>query len=133
MNELYWITRFYSINGTIGTIIVLSIIVAICAFISFNCGIHDEDFKYDDRIRSLCKKLINITKISFIITIISTILDEFVRDPEGYKNYRSGEDLVGIVPRHYLKENPTANQIPDKCIKLLDKWVTDELENDSIK
>jgi hypothetical protein len=33
----------------------------------------------------------------------------------------------------YLRENPTANQIPDKCIKLLDKWVTDELENDSIK
>ena len=128
MNELYWITRFYSINGTIGTIIVLSIIVAICAFISFNCGIHDEDFKYDDRIRSLCKKLINITKVSFIITIISTIA--FIFTPSQKEAYLIW-GLGGTID--YLKENPTANQIPDKCIKLLDKWVTDELENDSIK
>lgn len=128
MNELYWITRFYSINGTIGTIIVLSIIVAICAFISFNCGIHDEDFKYDDRIRSLCKNLINITKISFIITIISTIA--FIFTPSQKEAYLIW-GLGGTID--YLKENPTANQIPDKCIKLLDKWVTDELENDSIK
>ena len=128
MNELYWITRFYSINGTIGTIIVLSIIVAICAFISFNCGIHDEDFKYDDRIRSLCKKLINITKVSFIITIISTIA--FIFTPSQKEAYLIC-GLGGTID--YLKENPTANQIPDKCIKLLDKWVTNELENDSIK
>lgn len=128
MNELYWITRFYSINGTIGTIIVLSIIVAICAFISFNCGIHDEDFKYDDRIRSLCKKLINITKISFVITIISTIA--FIFTPSQKEAYLIW-GLGGTID--YLKENPTAKQIPDKCIKLLDKWVTDELENDSIK
>ena len=33
-------------------------------------------------------------------------LDEFTRDPEGYKNYKSGDDIIGIVPRHYLKENP---------------------------
>ena len=33
-------------------------------------------------------------------------LDEFVRAPEGYRNYRSGDDLVGIVPRNYLKESP---------------------------
>lgn len=128
MNELYWITRFYSINGTIGTILVLSIIVAICAFISFNCGIHDEDFKYDDRVRSICKKLINITKISFIITIISTIA--FIFTPSQKEAYLIW-GLGGTID--YLKENPTAKQIPDKCIKLLDKWVTDELENDSIK
>ena len=128
MNELYWITRFYSINGTIGTIMVLSIIVAICAFISFNCGLHDSDFKYDDRVRSICKKLINITKISFIITIISTIA--FIFTPSQKEAYLIW-GLGGTID--YLKENPTAKQIPDKCIKLLDKWVTDELENDSIK
>ena len=128
MNELYWITRFYSINGTIGTILVLSIIVAICAFISFNCGIHDSDFEHDDRVRSICKKLINITKISFIITIISTIVFIFTpSQKEAYLIWGFGGTI------DYLKENPTAKQIPDKCIKLLDKWVTDELENDSIK
>lgn len=128
MNELYWITRFYSINGTIATIIILSIIVAICAFISFNCGLHDADFKYDDRVRSICKKLINITKISFVITIISTIA--FIFTPSQKEAYLIW-GLGGTID--YLKENPTAKQIPDKCIKLLDKWVTDELENDSIK
>ena len=128
MNELYWITRFYSINGTIGTILVLSIIVAICAFISFNCGIHDSDFEYDERVRSICKKLINITKISSVITIISTIA--FIFTPSQKEAYLIW-GLGGTID--YLKENPTAKQIPDKCVKLLDKWVTDELENDSIK
>lgn len=128
MNELYWITRFYSINATIGTIIVLSIIVSICAFISFNCGIHDGDFEYNERVRSICKKLINITKISFVITIISTIA--FIFTPSQKEAYLIW-GLGGTID--YLKENPAAKQIPDKCVKLLDKWVTDELENDSIK
>jgi hypothetical protein len=128
MNELYWITRFYSINATIGTIIVLSIIVSICAFISFNCGIHDGDFEYCERVRSICKKLINITKISFVITIISTIA--FIFTPSQKEAYLIW-GLGGTID--YLKENPAAKQIPDKCVKLLDKWVTDELENDSIK
>ena len=128
MNELYWITRFGEISIAVKAILIMSIIVAICAFISFNCGIHDEDFKYDDRVRSICKKLINITKISFIITIISTIA--FIFTPSQKDAYLIW-GVGGTID--YLKENPTAKQIPDKCIKLLDKWVTDELENDSIK
>lgn len=128
MNELYWITRFYSINATIGTIVVLSIVVAICAFVSFNCGIHDEDFEHDEGVRSSCKNLFNITKVSFVIAIISTIA--FIFTPSQEEAYLIW-GLGGTID--YLKENPTAKQIPDKCIKLLDKWVTDELENDSIK
>lgn len=128
MNELYWITRFYSINATIGTITVVSIIVAICAFILFICGIHDEDFEHDERVRSICKNLFNITKVSFVIAIISTIA--FIFTPSQEEAYLIW-GLGGTID--YLKENPTAKQIPDKCIKLLDKWVTDELENDSIK
>ena len=34
----------------------------------------------------------------------------------------------------YLKQNPTAKQIPDKCINALDKWVDSWTEKkDSIK
>lgn len=32
----------------------------------------------------------------------------------------------------YLKSNPTAKQLPDKCIKALDKWIDDTM-NDDIK
>jgi len=32
----------------------------------------------------------------------------------------------------YIKQNPTAKQLPDKCVKVLDKWV-DNWSTDSIK
>ena len=30
----------------------------------------------------------------------------------------------------YLKENKDANNIPDKCVKALDKYIDDELKED---
>ena len=33
----------------------------------------------------------------------------------------------------YLKENPTAKQLPDKCIKAIDKWADNLKEKESEK
>lgn len=28
----------------------------------------------------------------------------------------------------YIKENPTAKQLPDKCFKIIDKWTNEQLK-----
>lgn len=33
----------------------------------------------------------------------------------------------------YIKENPTAKQLPDKCVKILDKWVDEQLQKEKRK
>ena len=30
----------------------------------------------------------------------------------------------------YIKENPTAKQLPDKWVKILDKWVDEQLQKE---
>jgi len=57
-------------------------------------------------------------------------LDEFVRDAESYKNYRSGDDLVGIVPRHYLKENPVliVDDGAEEPYEVLNKFLLNKLD-----
>ena len=57
-------------------------------------------------------------------------LDEFVRDTEGYKNYRIGDDLVGIVPRHYLKENPVliCDDGAEEPYEVINKFLLNKLD-----
>lgn len=30
----------------------------------------------------------------------------------------------------YIKENPASKQLPDKCVKILDKWVDEQLQKE---
>ena len=39
--------------------------------------------------------------------------------------------IGGVID--YVQENPDAKQLPDKYIKVLNKWADDKLKNDSIK
>ena len=127
MNELYWITRFGEISIAVKVILIISIIVFVVATIACCCTITDGDLT-DCEKREFLKIIKRFTKISFITTIVSAIM--FIFTPSQRDAYLIW-GLGGTID--YLKENPTAKQIPDKCVKLLDKWVTDELENDSIK
>ena len=57
-------------------------------------------------------------------------LDAFVRDPESYKNYRSGDDLIDIVPKHYLKENPVliVDDGAEEPYEVLNKFLLNKLD-----
>lgn len=127
MNELYWITRFGEISIAVKAILIMSIIVFGVTSIAFGCTVTDGDLTNCEK-REFLKVIKRFIKISFITTIISAIM--FIFTPSQKDAYLIW-GVGGTID--YLKENPTAKQIPDKCIKLLDKWVTDELENDSIK
>ena len=57
-------------------------------------------------------------------------LEEFVSDPENYKNYRSGDELIGIVPKHYLKENPAllVDDGAEEPYEVLNKFLLNKLD-----
>lgn len=72
------------------------------------------------------KKHLNILKKSVIPTIIILMLTLFVP---------SKKELLFIYgvggTFDYIKENPTAQKLPDKFIKVMDNWADMQLKNDS--
>ena len=73
-------------------------------------------------------KINKISKPIFIIGIISIVLFCFV--PSTVQAYR----IFGIGGTiDYLNNNPDVKALPDKTIKLLNKWADETLQNDSIK
>ena len=122
MSELYWITvlgRISLITGILSAVSFIALVVLIIACIAAyfeNCT-NTEDFK----------KVVKITKIVGIFAISITVLTIFVPSTkQALLIYGVG----GTVD--YIRQNPTAKQLPDKCIKVLDKWADSQLETDSI-
>lgn len=120
MEELYWITRLDGICTLLGALIGISAIVIIGTLLYIVetldvCG--EVNWK---RVR----KALTISGSCFIVFFIAEVLTPSTK--QAYLIYGVG----GTVD--YLKENSTAKQIPDKCIKALDKWIDTQL-NDSIK
>jgi len=113
MNELYWITRCDAI-GILGMIfLVLSSIACIILIIAYTASSSDGD---DNGIK-ITKKLL---KVFVPIMSICILIEVFVpTTKEALFIYGVGGTI------DYLKENPTAKQLPDKCINALDKWVDD--------
>ena len=122
MSELYWITvlgRISLITGILSAISFIALVVLIiaCIVAYFDDSTSDED----------SKKIVKVTKIVGIFTISITVLTIFVPSTkQALLIYGVG----GTVD--YIRQNPTAKQLPDKCIKVLDKWVDSQLETDSI-
>lgn len=122
MSELYWITvlgRISCVTGILSVVSFIALVVLIVACIV--CYLDDcvsaEDFK----------KIVKITKITGIFAILITVLTIFVPST---KQALLIYGIGGTVD--YIKQNPTAKQLPDKCIKVLDKWADTQLETDSI-
>ena len=123
MSELYWITRCDPIGTAALVFLIISTIclgVLILGYVAYS---EDAD-----------KNGINMTKKLFKIVIpvftISLLIEIFIpTTKEALTIYGVG----GTVD--YLKANPTARKLPDKCINALDKWVDSfsAEKNDSTK
>lgn len=124
MTEIYWITRFGTISHISEIVLVISLILLIVASFIYLINV-DDNFDYEKKVREICKKIL---KCDLACLIISGILFIFVpTTKEALLIWGVG----GTVD--YIKNNPTAKQLPDKCINALDKWVDNlSLENDSI-
>ena len=122
MIEIYWIEMLDGINFLlISTGIIILIVATIMIATSFSG--EDYDKKYEDDL-PLRKKGIKILFLSLVIFIICALTP----------NTRQAYRIYGISATiNYLKGNEEAKKLPDKAVKVLNKWADDYLEEDSIK
>ena len=134
MFEIYWLTRVDTLNTLFGWMIAVPVAVAAVMFFAFlvsmdNIGQSTIDENWIS-FKKYCRKFRNVLLPIFIIGILGT----------GFCPTKNDMLLIYGVGGSidYLRNNPTAQKLPDKCIEALDAWV-DELfpenreKNDSIK
>lgn len=113
MSTLYWISVLDNINFLFVLIFIASLLFSIAiALVNlvYTTAEISETLDY--------KRFIKIKHWAYILLIISTLVITFVPSKrELYIIYGVGETI------DYLKDNPTAKELPDKCIKALDTWV----------
>ena len=123
MNEVYWITRLDAICNFLNTIAVLSFVISVVigAFAMYNRFAVDECLEggeYYNCYMQRFKIFLNYFKRSIIVTLVLTVINIFIPTKnEALLIYGLGGTI------NYIKSNDTAKQLPDKCIKALDKWV----------
>lgn len=112
MSELYWITVLGRISCITGILSAVSFIALVVLIVACIVAYFDDSTSVEDS-----KKVVKITKIVGIFAISITVLTIFVPSTkQALLIYGVG----GTVD--YIRQNPTAKQLPDKCIKVLDKW-----------
>lgn len=131
MSEIYWLTRVDTLNTIFGWMIAIPVIVGILMFIAFLVSM--ESLRSNEieenwlSFKKYCKKFRNVLLPVFIVGILGI----------GFCPTKNDMLLIYGVGGSidYLRSNPTAQKLPDKCIEALDAWV-DELfpeKKDSIK
>lgn len=131
MFEIYWLTRVDTLNTLFGWMIAIPVVVGIVMFIAFLISMENIRSEEVDEnwlsFKKYCKKFRNVLLPVFIVGILGT----------GFCPTKNDMLLIYGVGGSidYLRNNPTAQKLPDKCIEALDAWV-DELfpeKKDSIK
>lgn len=121
MSTLYWINVLGNLNDVCMIIFEISVLFGITFFLV--TIFHKDDIK-EDLSKVGYKRFVKVRNTNYIVLIISTLVLVFLPTKNQlYIIYGVG----GAID--YLKDNPTAKELPDKCIKALDTWV-DNLNKD---
>ena len=123
MSILYWITVLGNISVVSVSFMIVLAIVWTAIIIGFIVASNDDEF--DTEIRG---KLKSVSKKLVLPTIIFLLLSIFIPSS---RDLMAIYGIGGVID--YVQENPDAKQLPDKYIKVLNKWVDNELKSDSIK
>lgn len=119
MKELYWIERLDNIHGVL---MLLAVMAAVWLFLTFAVA-QIEDYDKKDLIE---KGFYKARKIASALLAISVLILTFL--PSTKEMYR----IIGIGGTiDYLRQNDTAKQLPDKCIKALDTFIDKVIEEDN--
>ena len=122
MNEVYWITRLDAICNFLSAVAVvcfmISVVIGIFAMCNkFEADDYKEDGKYYNCHMQKFKMFLNYFKrFTFAVIVVSSINFFIPTTNEALMIYGVGGTI------DYIKPNDTAKQLPDKCIKALDKW-----------
>lgn len=122
MSELYWITVLGKIESISELLIFISGVTGVFLTIGYIASISDGD---DDELTSIIRKFRNTAYVIFCVSLVIVVLIPNKKDL--YMIYGVGGTM------DYLKSNPTARKLPDKCIKAFDKWVDQITEDDKPK
>lgn len=116
MEEIYWITRM---DGVL-TLFYIILAIALALFIVF--GIIYVADEFED------KRLLKAVIGSFVVTLFASLVVVFVP---------STKDMLMIYgvggTYEYIKDSDTAKEIPDKCLKAVDKFLDEYIEEDQKK
>ena len=119
MKEIYWIQRLDSLCDLCEAVLVLSIIAAIVAVITFLCSKIIDDF--NDVTRVSKKVLI----ISIISAVAFGLANAFIpTSKELLVIYGVGGTI------DYVQDNEKLQQLPDKVVEALTMWVDTLTEED---
>lgn len=122
MIEIYLVETLSSVR--IGFLIA-AVVIGVLAIIEYEPDIHNDKVE-KAKVQKRIKKYIISASILFVLFILTPSTST------GYKILGIGGTI------DYLRQNETAKQLPDKCIKALDLWI-DEIApdkgvvNDSIR
>lgn len=130
MNEIYWITRldticdFLTMMSTFG--FVISCITLFIAFLNKNdINVYKKGSEYWSHCVKQYQTLMSLFKKCAITTLVLIVINIFIPTKnDALLIYGVGGTI------DYIKSNDTAKQLPDKCVKALDKWV-DSLNEDN--
>ena len=122
MNEIYWVTRLDAICDFLTVIAVVCFLIsAVIGFLAVCSKREIHSCKKGSEHWNYCvqefKMFSNYSKRFIFVTIIACLINFFIPTTnEALMIYGIG----GAI--NYIKSNETAKQLPDKCIKALDKW-----------
>lgn len=118
MNEIYWITRLDAINGLGFLFVTLGIIGSLALSVIHLLASHDKE-------TSVVKTIKPFRYFSYVILIIGGLIGIFL------PTTKEAVIIWGVGGTiDYIKSNDTAKQLPDKCIKALDKFVDEYMLNE---
>ena len=125
MNEVYWITRLDAICKFLTATAIVSFLIAM-ALIVFVCNRYEMDVESLDY-----KRYLKYSKVCILVTIVSCVINIFI-PTTNQALFIHG--VGGTID--YIKSNDTAKQLPDKCVKALDKYLDninkeEEKQNDN--
>lgn len=113
MSTLYWINVLDNIKFLFVFIFITSLILCVVSvLVNLTCTTDEISETLD------YKRFTKTKNWAYTLLIISTLVIIFIPSKSQlYIIYGVGGSI------DYLKENPTAKELPDKCIKALDTWV----------
>ena len=123
MNEIYWITRLDGICGFLTLIAVFSAIATVVLFFiglikRSESDVYNKDSQTWEQHIETSKMCLYFAKRCAIAFFVSVSINAFIPTTnDALLIYGVGGTI------DYIKSNDTSKQLPDKCVKALDKYL----------
>lgn len=124
MKTIYWIQRLNTISTI--SMVILSIAALAFIFLFITAMVYRCDGLDYENEKNTYKMLKKLTKLSGAIALFFIIPVTFIpTKSDMYEIYGVGGTL------DYIRKNETVKELPDKTVKMLDKWLDEELAEET--